>query len=281
MSLELQPSGGPFGALAYGVDLSGRLGEGLLGDIRAGWLANKVLAFPDQRLSLEALERFCALLGPFGEDPFIAPLPGHPHVIAVKRNADEQTPIFAETWHSDWSFLETPPAGTALYGVTIPPAGGDTLFADQVAAYAALPAATKAQIAHLEGVHSAAYGYSRSGIYGDKDVGRSMDIRPSDEALKTQTHPIVRTHPETGETALFVNMGYTQAIEGMSQDEGWTLLRDLFRHQQQPPFVYRHVWSAGMLTLWDNRSLTHCATGGYQGHNRLLWRVTIGERLPT
>ncbi|MBI1250964.1 MAG: TauD/TfdA family dioxygenase [Alphaproteobacteria bacterium] len=278
MRLDIHPSDGPFGARARGVDLSGPLSDSLVDDIREAWLAHKVLAFPDQRLTLEDLERFCARLGPFSEDPFIAPLPDHPHVIEVKREAEETSPIFAETWHSDWSFLPTPPAGTALYGVEIPPVGGDTLFADQHAAYAALPDAMKRRIDGLLGVHSAARGYARNGMYGDKDVGRSMDIRPSDDALKTQTHPVVRAHRETGAPALFVNMGYTQAIEGMEQEEGWALLLDLFRHQQQPQFVYRHAWSPGMLTLWDNRWLTHCATGGYQGHRRLLWRMTIGEQ---
>jgi taurine dioxygenase len=182
MSIEVEPSGQAMGAAIRGVDLSKPLSEGQAADIRAAWLAHQVVYFPDQRLTLEQLERVSQSFGPFGEDPFIAPIPGHPHVIEVKREADEQTPIFAEVWHSDWSFRPTPPAGTMLYGVEIPPVGGDTLFGDQYGAYDALSGSMKQRIETLNGVHSAARGYSKEGLYGERDKGRSMTIRPSDEA---------------------------------------------------------------------------------------------------
>ena len=102
---------------------------GYVGAIRAAWLQHHVLAFPDQRLSDDDLDRFTLAMGGFGEDPFIAPIAGRQHIIAVARAADETAPIFAETWHTDWSFQARPPAGTCLYGITIPPMGGDTLFA--------------------------------------------------------------------------------------------------------------------------------------------------------
>lgn len=278
MSIDVEPSGQAIGAAIRGVDLSGPLAAGELAAIRAAWLEHQVVYFPDQALTLEQLERASQAFGPFGEDPFIAPVPGHPHVIEVKREADEQTPIFAEVWHSDWSFRPTPPAGTMLYGVEIPPVGGDTLFADQYAAHESLPESMKRRIADLKGVHSAARGYSKEGLYGDRDQGRSMTIRPSDEARKTQTHPIAREHSETGRKALFINMGYTQAIDGLPADEGWALLLELFRHQARDEFVYRHRWAPGMVTLWDNRCVIHKATGGYEGHRRVLWRTTIDEQ---
>jgi taurine dioxygenase len=265
------------GAAVRGVDLSKPLSEGEAADIRAAWLAHQVVYFPDQRLTLEQLERASQNFGPFGEDPFIAPIPGHPHVIEVKREAEEQTPIFAEVWHSDWSFRPTPPAGTMLYGVEIPPVGGDTLFGDQYRAYEALSDAMKHRIETLRGVHSAARGYSKEGLYGERDKGRSMDIRPSDEAKRIQSHAIVRRHSETGRAALFVNMGYTQAVEGLPHEEAWALLLELFAHQAREEFVYRHRWAPGMVTLWDNRCVIHKATGGYEGHRRVLWRTTIDE----
>ena len=279
MAIQITRSGQALGAAIRGVDLARPLADDDIAAIRAAWLAHQVVYFPDQALTIADLERVSAAFGPFGEDPFIAPIPGHPHVIAVKREADETTPIFAEVWHSDWSFRATPPAGTLLYGVEIPPQGGDTLFADQYCAYEALPEATKARIAPLKGVHSAARGYSKGGLYGERDKGRSMTIRPSDDALATQAHPIVRTHAETGRKALFVNMGYTQSIEGLPHDEAWALLLDLFQHQQKDEFVYRHSWAPGMATLWDNRCVTHKATGGYEGFRRELWRTTIDEPL--
>jgi taurine dioxygenase len=201
-------------------------------------------------------------------------------VVEVRREADETTPVFAEAWHSDWSFLDPPPAGTLLYGHVIPPVGGDTLFANQYAAYDALSGAMKSRIANLRGIHSARRGYAPSGMYGERDRGRSMAIRYSESAMATQLHPLVRRHPETGRPVLFVNMGYTIGIEGMAETEATALLMELFTHQCKPEFIYRHQWSTGLLTLWDNRCLLHAATGGYQGHRRLLWRITIGERRP-
>lgn len=281
--IQIQPSGAACGASVRGVDLTRALDAATLADIRAAWLAHGVLAFPDQKMSIEDLERFTLAIGPRGEDPFIAPIPGHAHVVQIRREADEKAPIFAENWHSDWSFLPVPPAGTALLSAIIPPVGGDTLFADQTAAWDAMPAALKSRIEGRMGIHSARRGYSRNGMYGEKDQakGRSMAIRFGDEALKTRLHPIGRVHPETGRTALFVSPGYTIGIEGMDEAESQDVLQALFEHQQRPEFVYRHRWAPDMLLLWDNRCLVHRATGGYEGHRRLLHRITISERAGT
>ena len=277
--MDIEPSASTCGALIHGLDLSRPLLPAQVAAIRQAWLAHQVVAFPGQRLGIEDIERFAFYIGPRGEDPYIAGLPGHPHVVEVKREAAEKSRLFAETWHSDWSFLPSPPAGTVLYGEVIPPLGGDTLFADQYAAYDALPAPLKNTLAGKLAIHSARGGYSRQGLYGEKDEGRSMAIIYGDSALKTRSHPLVRTHPETGRKALFVNPGYTIGIEGMPQDEALDMLRQLFQHQIEPRFVYGHRWHAGMLTLWDNRCLLHAATGGYEGHRRLLYRVTVAERL--
>ena len=280
--IQIQPSGSACGATLFGIDLSRPLDTDTLAEVRAAWLAHGVVAIPNQTMSIEDLERFTLAIGPRGEDPFIAPIPGHAHVVEIRREADEKAPIFAESWHSDWSFLPTPPAGTALLAAIIPPAGGDTLFADQYAAWDALPAAMKSRLEGRVGIHSARRGYSREGLYGEKDhaAGRSMAIRFGDAALKTRTHPIARVHPETGRTALFVSPGYTLGIEGMGKDESQAVLNELFEHQIRPEFIYRHQWAPGMLLMWDNRCLIHRATGGYEGHRRLLHRVTISEHTP-
>ena len=279
-SLVIEPTGATCGALLRGVDLRDDLDAATVAAIRGAWLSHQVIAFPDQDLSIEDLERFALRLGPRSPDPFIAALPGHPHVIEVRREADEKSTLFAESWHSDWSFLAQPPAGTLLHGVEIPPVGGDTLFADQCAAYDALDAAMKDRLADLRAIHSARGGYAKAGLYGDRDQGggRSMDIRPSDEALATESHPIVRAHPETGRKALYVSPAYTIGIADMDRAEARALLTQLHAHQTQPAFVYRHRWAPRMLTVWDNRSVLHAATGGYEGHRRLLRRITLGER---
>jgi taurine dioxygenase len=281
MSLRVEPSGASCGALIDGADLSRPQSHAEIDFIRDAWLNHQVIGICGQELSISDLERFAAALGPDGDDPFIASIAGHPRVVEVRREANETTPVFAEAWHSDWSFLESSPAGTLLYGKVIPPVGGDTLFANQYAAYDALSETMKSKLAHLRGIHSARRSYSPGGVYGERDKGRSMAIRYSERAMATQLHPMVRTHSETGRPALFVNLGYTIGIDGMNEAEATALLAELFAHQSRPEFIYRHRWSPGLLTLWDNRCVLHTATGGYQGHQRLLWRITIGERRAT
>ncbi|MFN0162007.1 MAG: TauD/TfdA dioxygenase family protein [Burkholderiales bacterium] len=277
-TLQVIPSGAACGATVTGIDLSQPLSAAQSDELRKHWLQHLILAFPDQCLALEALERFAASIGPFGVDPFFGSVPGHPHVAQVRREANEKSPLFAESWHSDWSFLASPPVATLLLGDVIPPVGGDTLFANQVAAWEALPDALRHAVAGRLGVHSARRGYSRDGMYGERDRGRSMDIRWSDAALAVCTHPIGRMHPETGRTALFVSPGYTIGIEGMAQDEAGPILRELFAHQAEARFIHRQRWSPGMLVMWDNRAVVHAATGGYAGHQRLLHRITVAER---
>lgn len=276
MSLTITKSGQSCGAEVRGADLSKPIPDDLAAEIRALWLEHQVLSFPDQRLTDDDLERFTLAFGPFGDDPFIAPLPGRKHIIAVKRAADETSPIFAESWHSDWSFQERPPQGTCLYGITIPPVGGDTLFVNQYAALEAMPDDLRRRIEGRKAIHSAKNAYSPKGMYGAGDKGRSMDIRPSEEAEATHTHPFIRVHPETGRESLFGCAGYIIGVEGMSEQEGWDLVTEVYRWQTRPEFQYRHRWQKDMLLMWDNRCTLHMATGGYAGHDRLLHRTTIG-----
>ncbi len=276
LTIDVQPA--PCGAFVQGLDLRQPLLPAQLAQIRQAWLLHQVLAFPDQPMSVDDLERFASTLGPFSPDPYFESIPGHPHVAQVKREADETSSIFADTWHSDWSFLPNPPAATLLYGNVIPPVGGDTLFANQYDAWHALPAAMKTLLQDKQGVHSARRGYSRQGRYGEQDAGRSMAIKFDDSALATQLQPVARRHPETGRTALYVSPGYTIGIDGLPDGEAQALLAELFAHLGRDEFVYRHRWQQGMLLLWDNRCLVHAATGGYQGHRRLLHRITVGER---
>jgi taurine dioxygenase len=215
MALDVTVQPAACGALVRGIDLTRPLSPTQSSALREAWLEHQVLAFPEQALSIDDLERFASTIGPFGPDPYFESIPGHPHVAQVKREADETSTIFADTWHSDWSFLASPPAGTLLYGNVIPPVGGDTLFANQYEAWSALPEALRSTLQQRRGVHSARRGYSRQGRYGEADKGRSMAIRYDDSALATQTHPIARRHPETGRTALFVSPGYTIGIEGL------------------------------------------------------------------
>ncbi len=153
--------------------------------------------------------------------------------------------------------------------------GGDTLFADQVAAFAALPDERKEHLRSLTAIHSARLAYAPEGSYGARDTGRSMAIRPDESARATQRHPLVRRHPETGEEALFSTLGYIVGIEGMDEAAAFAFLRELSEWQVRDEFVHRRRWQSGMVVLWDNRSVLHRATGGYEGYRRELHRTTI------
>ena len=277
MAINVVKSGQACGATVTGADLTAPLDTETVAEIRSAWLEHHVLAFPDQAMTDDDLERFTLAFGGFGDDPFIAPIDGRDHVIAVERRADETAPLFAENWHSDWSFQATPPSGTCLFGVQIPPMGGDTLYVNQHAALDAMPADLRARLDGKMAVHSARGGYAPDGTYGahDQATDRSMDIRPSDEAMATQLHPIIRKHPETGRLGVFSCIGYIIGIDGMADNAARELLGELYAWQTRDEFQYRHVWQQDMLTMWDNRSVLHRATGGYDGHHRLLHRTTI------
>jgi taurine dioxygenase len=276
MTLDITPSGQACGATVRGVDLR-TVDDATTAEIRTAWLEHKVLAFPDQQLSDDDLETFTLRFGPFGDDPFFASIDGHPHVAAIQRLADETSSLFAENWHADWSFQEFPPDGTCLYGKTIPPTGGDTLYTNQQLALEKMPADLRSRIDGLVAIHSARGGYAPDGTYGDDDVSdRSMRIVPGNDAYATQTHPLIRTHPETGAQTLYSTIGYIIGIDEMPDAEARPLLGELYAWQIRDEFQYRHVWEHNMLVMWDNRCVLHRATGGYEGHDRLLHRTTIG-----
>ena len=277
MAIQVRATGQACGAEVRGIDLSVPLDAAEVAALRQAWLEHHVLVFPDQHLTDDDQERFTLYFGPFGDDPYIEPIDGRDHVIAVHRRADETKSVFAEAWHSDWSFQARPPDGSCLYGVEIPPVGGDTLYANQHLALERMPADLRNRINGLTAIHSARFGYAPDSIYGQEDESdRAMRIVTSESARDTQPHPLVRSHPETGRPGLFSCLGYIIGIEGMDDNEAGELLRELLDCQTRDEFVYRHRWEPNMLVMWDNRSVLHRATGGYEGHERLLHRTSIG-----
>jgi taurine dioxygenase len=278
--IEVRANETGFGAEIKGLDLSAPLASQTLEEVKRAWAEHGVVWFPDQPLELEALERFTEEIGPFGHDPFIKPMADHPHVLELRREPDEKATNFGAGWHSDWSFQETPPAATLLHSKVVPPKGGDTLYADCTRAYEALSPAMKELLAPLNAVHSAILPYSKKGIFAQEKEKRTMQIITSDEAEKTQAHPLVRTHPVTGRKALYVSPVYTVGIEGMSNEESQWLLGGLYQHMTKPEFIYRHKWRENMLVMWDNRSTLHFAEGGYDGYLRVMHRTTVAGEKP-
>jgi taurine dioxygenase len=231
-------------------------------------------------MSHEDLERFTGYLGDWGNDPYVAPIDGHPHILEVRRDPDEPVAPFGGAWHSDWSFQAAPPSATILHAKVVPPVGGDTWYADGYAAFAALGATEQTQLLGLTALHSARRPYSHEGYKAGRGDQRSMKILPSDAAYDVQEHPLVRTHPETGRPALWVNAVYAVGIKGMGEREAQALIKGLCEHATAERFVYKHRWAVNMLTMWDNRCVQHCAQGGYDGHLRVLHRTTVAGDAP-
>lgn len=281
MTFSVTETGAPCGAIVEGLDLRKNLDSAEVTALRQEWLRYHLLIFPNQDLTDDDLERFSMCFGQFGNDPFIAPIDGRDHVIAVERKAQEKAPVFAEAWHSDWSFQEVPPAGTCLYGIKIPPVGGDTGYINQHKALAEMPADLRKKIEGKIAIHSARSGYSPDGMFGneEQEADRSMRIIVSEEAKDTRRHPLIRRHPETGVEGLFGCLGYIIGIEGMSDQESRDLLMEVYAWQTRDAFIYMHSWQENMLVMWDNRSVLHKANGGYNGYDRLLHRTTIAEQV--
>ena len=277
--LHIEPTGEACGAKITGVNLAAELSDEQLVAIRAAWLEHHVLVFPNQDLTDPDLVRITNYLGGVGDDPFFTPISENSPVVALTRRADEQAPVFAEVWHTDWSFKATPPIGTCLYSLTIPPVGGDTGFINQQLALEKMPPELREKLAGRIGLHTAAGAYAPDGVYGEreKNSDRSMKITFSEEARNVQAHPLIRTHPESGNQTLFGCLGYILGIEGMPEPEAHALLHEMFTWQQREEFQYTHKWEPQMLVIWDNRSVLHKANSGYDGYARELHRTTIKD----
>tara|TARA_B100001564_G_scaffold311140_1_gene283258 strand:- start:2489 stop:3322 length:834 start_codon:yes stop_codon:yes gene_type:complete len=243
--------------------------------LRSKWVEYGLIVFPKLPLSHDEFKDFALSFGNFGDDPFISSLPDYPNIAEIKRSANEKATPFGGTWHSDWSFMKKPPSATLLHSKIIPPVGGNTLFANTEKSFAALPEKMKNKLRNLKIIHSAKIPYADDGFYALENEERSMKILPSKEAKATFSHPMIKIHPETKKECLFINPVYTINIEGFSEDESQELLWELYEHMTQDKFVYEHVWNEDMLIMWDNRTVMHQASGGYDGYDRLLHRITL------
>ena len=243
--------------------------------LRSKWVEYGLIVFPKLPLSHDEFKDFALSFGNFGDDPFISSLPDYPNIAEIKRSANEKATPFGGTWHSDWSFMKKPPSATLLHSKIIPPVGGNTLFANTERSFAALSDGMKNKLRNLKVIHSAKIPYADDGFYALEKEERSMKILPSKEAKATCSHPMIKVHPETKKECLFINPVYTINIEGFSEDESQELLWELYEHMIQDKFVYEHVWKEDMLIMWDNRTVMHQASGGYDGYERLLHRITL------
>jgi taurine dioxygenase len=193
----------------------------------------------------------------------------------------DDTVNFGGGWHSDMTFDDKPPLGSVLYAKEVPPYGGDTMFANQYMAYDALSPGMKRTLEGMSAVHSASsqYGADAKSDASRNNEHRSMKPKTSQSASAEVVHPVVRTHPETGRKALYVNVGHTQCFDGWTKEESRPLLRWLYDHCAKPEFTCRFAWTNNAVAFWDNRCTQHYALNDYHGHRREMHRVTIeGDR---
>ena len=279
MSITVIPTGEACGAYIENIDLTQPLSEEVVEQIRQAWAEHHVIIFRNQQLSDDDLERISASFGNLAIDPFVKSIEGRKHMISIQREADETSPIFADIWHADWTFKSDPPYATCLYSIEVPPQGGDTLYANQVLALEEMPEELRSRLEGKLAIHSARMGYSKKGSYGDKFKSKSMEVTASDEALETETHPFIIKHPVSGKDSIYGSaIAYIIGIADMPTKDAMSLVMELQRWQVQEQFVYTHKWEKDMLVMWDNRSVLHKATGGFEGHRRELHRTTISEK---
>jgi taurine dioxygenase len=278
---ELTPLSGALGATITGLDLR-QVDSEAFGEIRRAFARHLVLFFPGQNLTPEAQEGFACLFGDVTEYPFVDAVPSFPKGMIPVGFQPGDAYNFGGDFHSDASFLREPPLATMLSCQLLPRVGGDTVWVNQYLTYRSLSPAMQKLLDGLRAVHSAVTGTTPGASdYDAYSAGnRATPIKPNGSVEKWVIHPAVRTHPETGEKALYVNESYTIAFEGMTLEESWPLLQFLFAHQKRPDFSYRHRWQVGELCVWDNRCTLHHALNDYPGEHRMMHRLTVGPERP-
>jgi taurine dioxygenase len=282
MGLEIRPLSDALGAEIIGADVN-EIGDDDFRKIHQAHLDYCVIVLRDQHLTPEQHIAFSRRFGDLDYqvlDQYA--LSAHREILVLTNKVVEGKPAgladAGRRWHTDMSYNEVPPLGSLLYGLEVPPEGGDTKFTNLYAAYAALPDATKTRIAGLKGIHDYVRHYKRA---DDLSGGKRAKLTEEQMAtLKQAIHPIVRTHPETGRKALYVDEGHTVGIEGMGEAEAKPLLKELYEHAIQPEFVYAHKWRQFDVVFWDNRCVLHQAQP-YDAakYDRYMHRTTVkGDR---
>lgn len=273
MGLDVRPIAGALGAEIHNVDLSKSLDTFTIAKIREALHDHLVIFFRSQTLDPMQYLAFTSQFGSPLEYPFVKGIEGYPKIINVLKREHETT-NFGGIWHSDTSYFSSPPMGSVLLALEVPPYGGDTLFANQYLAYEALSPGLKETLQNLRGVSTSSKAdASKTREDRIKDSGHKSDVL---EAV----HPVVRTHPGTGRKSLYINIAHTSRFEGWTEDESAPLLNYLFQHQVKPEFTCRFQWEKGSIAFWDNRCALHNPINDYHGFRRSMWRITLKGDVP-
>lgn len=257
------------GAEITGLSLADELDDDHIAVLRTALLDWKVLFLRAQDVTTEQHLAFARRFGELEVHPFAPEKPGHPEVLAITH--DDRSPGFENIWHSDVTWRLEPSLGSVLRVLEAPATGGDTLFADMYAAYDGLPQRIKERVDGRVARHDFPNFRARMARRGATDE----ELARFDEQYPNPEHPVVRTHPETGRRAIYVNAAFTQEIVGMDPDESAELLELLYRQAAYPEYQVRFRWEPNSVAFWDNRSCQHYAVSDYYPHVRRAERVTI------
>ena len=271
-TIDVKPVSGALGAEIEGVDLSKDLSNETFDDIHRAFLDHVVIFFRDQHIGHDRHKAFGRRFGTLNIHPYVKGMDGHPEIMQIVKEPEDRI-NFGGGWHSDMSFLEEPALGSILYAKEVPPYGGDTLWANQYLAYETLSDGMKKMLEGLKAIHTAKGEYSERGASAQRR--KSMDVTVAGDDTPSFEHPVVRTHPETGRKALYVNPAFTTRIVGYTDEQSNALLMRLYAHAMKPDHAHRFKWRDGSVAFWDNRSTWHWAMNDYHGERRLMHRITI------
>jgi taurine dioxygenase len=288
--IEARPLAAAMGAEICGVDAANLSAE-QFEEIRAALFHHKMIYLRGQKLSHGGQEAFSLRFGPFAEDAYTQGVAGHRNVHPLIKEADDKSRmVFGSGWHTDSPFLPEPPSITMLYSVEVPPLGGDTTWANAALAYAMLSDTYRRMLEGLKvrfSMRDVLKSAQDAVEVSDSPIGRLAATRDSERLsedllrkVRGTAHPLVRSHPVTGEKALYVDPSYGIGIEGMRAEESAPILHYLTEHLTQPAFTCRLRWEPGMLVVWDNRLCVHQAYNDYQGHRREMYRTTVRGDVP-
>lgn len=275
--IAIAPIAGAIGAEIDGVDLAADLSDAQVSVLRQALLDHCVIFFRDQKLDAEQHKRLARRFGDIFVHPNFDTGDHDPEIVTIVREPGDER-IVGEDWHTDTTMMAAPPMGAILYGVDIPAVGGDTLFANQYLAYEMLSAGMKSFLVGLRCAHSDRMVVGPASPFAGKRSTAS--INDADWTETVSLHPVVRTHPETGHKALFVNHSYSVCFEGMSEDESKPLLNWLMDWGHRPEFTCRFRWTPGAVAFWDNRCVKHLALHDVHDHRRVMRRVQIAGDTP-
>jgi taurine dioxygenase len=261
-----------FAAIVENIDLSRQQGVHAIAMIREALAEHRLLVFRGQRITPLQQRDFAARFGALHVHPLLTQDDDFKEIVVL--NYSKGRPPEPDEWQTDASFIETPPLGSILYGAMVPEIGGDTLFADSAAAYAALSEPVRALLQRLRATHDFTKSFRASAYYGENNPKWSNACKNNPPV----SHPVVRTHPESGIKNLFVNEAFTTAIQGLKIEESRTMLDFLIRHQARPQFVYRHRWQTGDVLFWDSRTIQHMMVADYWPSHCRMHGATILER---